>query len=1537
MQCGNLMFESEDFAWAGNRMPVTLKHLYTSALADTQFTANSGIKLQTADFSAMKLGLGYKLNIMQSLIATTFQYDGEVYEGYVCVGENGEETYFKKSDKTCCCKSNKQCYHLYEDIDSGAMLYDPIKLTLTSGSEIYLFDSTGKLVQIKDEYDNHMDITYTSGRITSVIDGAGREFAFAYDANGFLASITAPDATSIAYEYTSNLLTQITYQDGRKVLFTYDTNDKPATVILKDAAGIEVYKIVYTFNGDRVVAVAEYGVENGTFAMGARSEYEYSVASGRTIVETLEQADEDDLQNNIIKTVYTFDDEGNIISEYAYTDDFGNTGVEGSGAGINPYVGESGMGIASNINNLLVNHSFETLDAWPSTNPAFEELKITNYAHEPHTKYGKKLLRMQSSSADCANNGVYQTTSVLPVGDYTFSAYVRGITNFVCENNPGVYIKVTTTEGTFIAESEHIRKSDSEFARLIVPFKLETAQSVKAQILVNGKGIVHVDAVQLENNPYANAYNILENSNFENDSGWTLNNAEYSSEDCFNMSRSLKIDGNIHFKNFASQIVPVKTSRATRETFTLSGWAKGYGLPTHERDSITTPTFRLRAEIKYFDKEYSEYGTETFTADFSPCTEEWQFASVEFSKSKFRIIKDVTVYCDYGFNFGTAYFDDIQLTRSSLETYLSASDFAVESTGTDEEETQSGTDEIVENTTPTFEESLDQFGNALTETTFTDGEFGTIYKAFEFNSNGTDILNAGNDLVAEIDARGNKTEYVVDADTSRQEEVVDRCGNKTTYEYDVSGKTTKITSKDADDTELSNVAYAYDAFDNMTEIARGDGLKYSLAYNAYHNLESIGINGKAEKLIRYDYKNGNGRLKQITYANGNTMKATYNSAGQMVAEKWFDASNALVAHYKYVYDKSGNIIRSIDIFALKEYNYEYDNGILVRATECDITLDTNEIVVSKTLVNTVIYSYDNEGRKNKERIIAADGSERTIYTEDNEGNSVVKFLVGGKTITSHSKTDSFGRKVFDELQLGTGFVSRQFRYLNGEITDEHKDAAKLKSSATTQLVSQIVLSNGRTLSYEYDAEERITKVVDSVDGTTEYTYDELGQLLTEVHNGTTVNTMTYDNYGNILSKNGIAYSYSDSLWKDLLTGYGDQTISYDAQGNPTSYLGHTLTWEKGRQLKSFDGIQYTYNANGIRTSKTVDGVKHTYILSGANILREEWDNNVLIPLYDNEGSVCGIIYNDEPFYFQKNLQGDVIGIVDKYAQVVARYSYDAWGVCTISEDSSECSIATVNPFRYRSYYFDPETGLYYLQSRYYNPNIGRFINADAGLDFRHLLGYNLYTYCWNSTCQYTDLFGANALALQLSPSLIQNLSEALPGIIAGIATSMASLKAAIATSWLVVVCVAAALIAIAGIVYVVNTVQRLMANAKTAREAVKKVLKNKGITPGRNYTVYVITEINSYYVVYVGITKRFQQRMKEHSKKKFPNNKYDKYAVATNLSYKDARALEQTLICAYGLDNLGNMINSISPKKWKNFKKYFKRMQTLIESWYDAE
>ena len=1345
LQCGNLMFDAEDFVWNGNRLPVTIKHLYNSALSDYQYTKNNTIGLHTADFSAMKLGLGFRLNIMQSIQSVSFMHDGNSYLGYVYIDENGNEMYFKENDNCVRCDDNSQCYHLFEDISENGMLYDPVKNTLSKDDDTYLFDTLGRLIKITDAYGNHKDITYTDNRISSVTDGAGREFDFVYNTSGYLTSITSPNNTTISYSYSGDLLSTITYEDERKAVISYIGN-KPSSVTLQDDNSKNIYKVTYTFSGNRLVNIGEYGVENNAFVLGISSAYSYSVASGRTLVTTTEQADE--VTNNVITTVYAFDDDGNVVSNYVYSEDTGSVGIDGSNTGINPYSGD-GIGIVSNINNLLVGHNFETLDNWTSMPDNLTDLSIKNYASESSTKFGKKLLRVQSQNADTVANGVYQESVMLPAGKYTFSIYCRVLSSFKGNGNIGGYIRVVGNDGTVLAVSEHLTKRDTIYTRLIAPFTIDADQKVNVQILLDGKGTIYADGAQLENNEYANAYNMLENGNFELDtSSWNnTSGVHYTTDEHFNMSRSLMMYGDIESNRYAYQTVTVRTNRSTRESFTLSGWAKGYGLPDYDRDGVTTPEFRLRAVISYYDTYYKEYGSEEFIADFCPCTEEWQFASVQFFKSKYRVIKDISVFCDYSYNSGTVYFDDIQLVRDSIESNLVSSDFANDT----DDDTEFDETPETNDSAPSFNEAKDSYGNTLTETTFTDGEFGTIYGSFGYDPD-------GNNLICETDARGNSTTYVVNENTSKNEMVIDKCGNKTDYEYDESGRIIKITSKKEDNTTLCDVAYTYDSFDQMTEIVRGDGMKYDLAYNAFHNLESIGINGKNEKLITYSYKNGNGKLKQITYANGHTMKATYNSMGQLIGEKWYeteaqsaDENATPIAHYKYVYDGQGNIVRSIDVCKLKEYIYEYEDDKLIKTTECNIEI-ANSHITSRVVANVINYFYNKYGNITKKIITPTGTVSQVIQYEYNGEQIISKCKINNNTVTSYSKTDDFGRKTFDEIQIGTDFISKQFSYQIGKVPDAHKENSIVKSSAVTQLVSQIILSNGITFNYEYDAEERITSVTETftdengvlVKNTILYTYDSLGQLLTEIVNGKVENTMTYDNYGNIMSKNGVTYVYGDDVWKDKLTKVGGLSINYDKQGNPINYLGNTLIWEKGRQLKRFGGNTYSYNANGVRTSKTVNGVVHNYIVEGAQILLESWNENVLIPLYDNEESVCGIIYDNIPFYFQKNLQGDIIAIVNSAAKTIAKYTYDAWGVCTIEHDISSVGIAEINPFRYRGYYYDEEIKMYYLQSRYYDPFVGRFINSDSTSYINYtgtVISNNIECYCENSPINATDYFG----------------------------------------------------------------------------------------------------------------------------------------------------------------------------------------------------
>ena len=222
-----------------------------------------------------------------------------------------------------------------------------------------------------------------------------------------------------------------------------------------------------------------------------------------------------------------------------------------------------------------------------------------------------------------------------------------------------------------------------------------------------------------------------------------------------------------------------------------------------------------------------------------------------------------------------------------------------------------------------------------------------------------------------------------------------------------------------------------------------------------------------------------------------------------------------------------------------------------------------------------------------------------------------------------------------------------------------------------------------------------------------------------------------------------------------------------------------------------------------------------------------------------------------------------------------------------------------------------------------------------------VISYNVFAYCENEPVLRDDPSGCYGSALVISSSLTATLSGALSGIMTGISATVASIKTAIASSWFVPVCVAAVAVAIAGIVVVVNRVNYLIASAKEIISAVKSKVKTGGLDPKKlkDYTVYVIVRKGTTDVVYVGITKNYSARKSSHTGdgKRFSISKYTMMPIATNLSKAKARVLEQTIITAYTLDTLKNMINSISPKKWNNFKLEFEQINTLIQSWKDPE
>ena len=208
----------------------------------------------------------------------------------------------------------------------------------------------------------------------------------------------------------------------------------------------------------------------------------------------------------------------------------------------------------------------------------------------------------------------------------------------------------------------------------------------------------------------------------------------------------------------------------------------------------------------------------------------------------------------------------------------------------------------------------------------------------------------------------------------------------------------------------------------------------------------------------------------------------------------------------------------------------------------------------------------------------------------------------------------------------------------------------------------------------------------------------------------------------------------------------DSTMYATVVGDPLNWRdGMAMTWQHGRELatvtKGGKTFAYSYGADGVRTQKTVDGVTTEYYTVGGKLLAEKTGDQVLTFYYDEKGSPVSVELNGTRYYYRQNLRGDVIGLYSGTTQVVS-YTYDPWGKLLSVTDTSGTNIGTLNPLRYRGYYYDTETGFYFLQSRYYDPTVGRFINADGQLGGNGgIQSYNLFAYCSNDPINHSDPTG----------------------------------------------------------------------------------------------------------------------------------------------------------------------------------------------------
>ena len=444
-------------------------------------------------------------------------------------------------------------------------------------------------------------------------------------------------------------------------------------------------------------------------------------------------------------------------------------------------------------------------------------------------------------------------------------------------------------------------------------------------------------------------------------------------------------------------------------------------------------------------------------------------------------------------------------------------------------------------------------------------------------------------------------------------------------------------------------------------------------------------------------------------------------------------------------------------------------------------IELHSTITGRTLVSTERYYYDSANRATRIIRQDADGDSYECRWEYDHNNNVTNLveIVNGQTHTSaytydleqrisqfvnDGVTSGYTYDGFGRLSTQTnGTLNKAYTFYNVQREEVQEDGSTRNVTYATSQIHTLTLDAAnydRTYTYTYDANGNILSVSDGTN-TTSYVYDSLNQLVRENNQAAGKTWVyTYDNGGNILSKQEYGYStgdldpndavvknytYGDAHWGDLLTAYNGVTITHDEIGTPLNDGTRTYTWENGRQLAAMecDSVEWTfkYNADGLRTERSNGTVTYDYIYSGSQLIQMTVGNKVFYFTYDAAGTPMTVTYSGTKYFYATNLQGDVIAILDTNGNAVVEYTYDAWGN-PLSTTGTMTTLGLLNPLRYRGYVFDSETALYYLQSRYYDPKIGRFLNADSLVSTgQGVLGFNMFAYCGNDPINHIDPTG----------------------------------------------------------------------------------------------------------------------------------------------------------------------------------------------------
>lgn len=620
----------------------------------------------------------------------------------------------------------------------------------------------------------------------------------------------------------------------------------------------------------------------------------------------------------------------------------------------------------------------------------------------------------------------------------------------------------------------------------------------------------------------------------------------------------------------------------------------------------------------------------------------------------------------------------------------------------------------------------------------------------------------------EKDVFGNITTSTYDYITGLVKKIIDSDGVFKEYEYDKNGNITQLINGKG--TNKRTITYTYDVHGNITSIT-SEGLTYTFTYNSHNDIKTISVGG--ELLVTNNYQNESssseiytGDIESTTYNYG-TIYFEYDEEGRVKSISEKSKNGELLKVLEYTYNDYSEIASYTDY---KEgvtyyYNYDYQNRL---------------INVNATNGNTITYEYDESSRLIKKTNI--NGSNTYGYgdvsTSDEENEKLISENLSNKFNINYSySNDSFAQLGTISYFIQTNAINKNYTYETTILDGTTYYTGRVKSfeytSGNNQLMKYV---------YTYDKNNNITNIMGYENNVLVYqednTYDIYNQLIMQcvlVNDKEIRNEYLYDARGNILN-----YNVTDSRTEQILYGYDfyysqtgnknklvkmesittdeEYNIEYSANGEPSLYLGWTIAYDMKNittLLNSNYEINYAYNASGIRTSKVVTKNNSTtitqYILDGTNIIKEirSGENNTTLQyFYDSNNEIVGFTYNNVKYLYLKNLQNDIIGIVDSNNNIVLKYYYNAYGKIINKVDTSGINLSDINPFRYRGYYQDNETGWYYLNSRYYDVETLRFITMDD-VDYLgasgSVLSYNLYSYCENNPINNSDSNGNNII------------------------------------------------------------------------------------------------------------------------------------------------------------------------------------------------